>query len=161
MTQGKKEDRGVVFVVAIDFATGRFALVLDPAKPEPHYWKFPGGGIEEIDVDEDHPFDDRLTAENAARREAAEETGLGQNGRKRSGRWKHGRLVQLLWVADIKKRTHTQHVFLGLSNFDDLITQGEEGEIVQDFSEAQIRALPNFHPQHGAILNLALEKIRP
>lgn len=147
MIDEKKKDRGVVLVVAIDLTTGRFALVLDPAKPEPHYWKFPGGGIEAVDVVPEHPFDDMAAAEKAAARELKEETGL------------TGRLLHLATISKQVPRPHMQYAYLVLGDFKDLAQIGAELEFVRDYSLEEIRALPNFHPDHVKILNLALEKL--
>lgn len=144
MAQKQSEDRGAVVIVVIDQETGRFALVLDRAKPEPHYWKFPGGGVDDEDVVPERPFDDLSASRGAAERELKEETGL---------------TAELLHLASIKKRTHTQYAYLGLADFKNLAQFGVDGEIVKDFSLEQIRALQNFHPLHGRILDLALEKL--
>lgn len=139
----KNEDLGAVVTVAIDGSTGRFALVLDRAKPEPHYWKFPGGKIEREDIDPKHPLDDELTADNAAKRETEEETGV------------NVQIVQRL--EPVHKKTHSLYPRIGLGNFEELAATGDEGEIVKAFSLEQIQALTNFMPAHVQFLEATLE----
>lgn len=135
---------GASVVAVIDENTGRFALVLDKAKPEPHYWKFPGGKIDKEDVNPEHPYDDHLAADNAAVREVKEETGVA---------------VQISRLGKIDKKTHVQYLYVGLGNFAELAATGDEGEIVKAFSLDQIKELQNFFPNHLPILELALNLV--
>lgn len=135
---------GAAVVAVIDEETGRFALVLDRAKPEPHYWKFPGGKVDPEDIVPEKPFDDQLAADNAARREVREETGLN---------------AQVMRLGKIDKRTHVQYLYVGLANFAELAATGDEGEIVKSFSLEQIRLLENFFPSHLPLLGMALAEL--
>ncbi|HCR52041.1 TPA: hypothetical protein DIV48_00135 [Candidatus Kaiserbacteria bacterium] len=144
MYEKSGRDRGAVIIVPIDEKTGRIVLVMEPSKPEPHYWKFPGGGIELCDVDPRFPDDDMQAAYNAARREAEEETGVA---------------VEVAHIATIPRKTHIVHIFTGLGDVDQLRKRGPEGEIPQAFSLGQIRALTNFMPSHRPILDIAVEKL--
>jgi len=142
MKNGK--DRGAVLIVPIDEETGKIALVMDPSKPSPLYWKFPGGGIEYMDIDPQYPFDNYLKADNAARREAREETGL---------------TIRIMRLGRIPKRTHTLYLYIGLADFAQMAQAGDEGEIPRAFSTEEINRLKNFMPGHQAILKMAIEKI--
>lgn len=135
---------GASVVAVIDENTGRFALVLDRAKPEPHYWKFPGGKVDPEDMVPEKPFDDHLAADNAARREVREETGL---------------LARVMRLGKIEKRTHVQYLYVGLADFAELAATGDEGEIVKSFSLEQLWQLENFFPPHLPILSMALARI--
>ncbi|TSC54840.1 MAG: hypothetical protein LiPW30_306 [Parcubacteria group bacterium LiPW_30] len=135
---------GASVVAVIDENTGRFALVLDKTKPEPHYWKFPGGKIDKEDVNPEHPYDDHLAADNAAVREVKEETGV---------------TVRVSRLGKLDKRTHTQYLYVGLGDFADLAATGDEGEIVKSFSLDQIRGLQNFFPNHLPILGMTLSLV--
>lgn len=137
------QDLGAVVTVPIDEKTGRFALVIDRSKPEPHFWKFPGGKIEHGDISRDHPYDDELTADNAAWRETEEETGL------------EVQIVRRL--EPVPKRNHTLYPRIGLANFEQLAATGDEGEIVKAFSLEQIKCMPNFMPNHVPFLKATLE----
>jgi 8-oxo-dGTP pyrophosphatase MutT (NUDIX family) len=139
-------DLGACVVVVIDEKTSRFALVIDRSKPEPHYWKFPGGKIDKEDVDPEHPHDDQKAADNAAVRETKEETGLN---------------VQVMQLGKIPKKNHTLYMYMGLADFQELTATGDEGEIVKPFSLEQIKslqALGNFFPNHLPILHEALRQ---
>jgi ADP-ribose pyrophosphatase YjhB (NUDIX family) len=135
---------GASVVAVIDENTGRFALVLDKTKPEPHYWKFPGGKIDKGDVDPEHPYDDHLAADHAAVREVREETGVA---------------VQVSRLGKIDKKTHVQYLYVGLGDFADLVATGDEGETVKAFSLDQIKGLSNFFPNHLPILGMALNLV--
>lgn len=136
---------GASVVAVIDEKTGRFALVLDQTKPEPHYWKFPGGKVDPEDVVPGKPFDDQLAADNAAKREVKEETGL---------------QAQVMRLGKIDKKTHVQYLYVGLADFADLAATGDEGEIVKSFSLKQIHQLENFFPSHFPLLEMALAEIK-
>lgn len=140
----KTADIGASVVAVVDEKTGRFALVLDKTKPEPHYWKFPGGKIDSEDVNPEHPYDDQLAADNAAVREVREETGV---------------KVLVSRLGKIDKRTHVQYLYIGLGDFAELVATGDEGEIVKAFSLDQIRGLSNFFPNHLPILGMALSLV--
>lgn len=135
---------GAAVVAVIDEKTGQFALVLDRTKPEPHYWKFPGGKVDPEDLVPEKPFDDQLAADNAARREVREETGLN---------------AQVMRLGKIDKKTHVQYLYVGLANFAELAATGDEGEVVKSFSLGQIRQLENFFPNHIPLLNMTLAKL--
>lgn len=135
---------GASVVAVIDENTGRFALVLDRAKPEPHYWKFPGGKVDPEDVIPEKPFDDQLAADNAAKREVLEETGL---------------RARVMRLGKIDKKTHVQYLYVGLADFAELASTGDEGEIVKSFSLEQLKKLENFFPPHLPILGMALAEI--
>lgn len=135
---------GAAVVAVIDENTGRFVLVLDRAKPEPHYWKFPGGKVDPEDVVPERPFNDELAADNAAKREVLEETGL------------HARVMRL---GKIDKKTHVQYLYVGLADFSELAATGDEGELVKSFSLEQLRQLENFFPSHLPILSMVLVEI--
>ncbi len=137
-----KEDLGAVVTIVVDEKTGWLTLVMDPAKPKPHYWKFPGGKVAQEDIVQAHPFDDELTADNAALRETKEETGLG---------------VQIIKrLKPVQKRGHTLYPRIGLANFEELVAAGEEGEIVKAFSLEEIYELDNFMPNHIPFLEAML-----
>jgi 8-oxo-dGTP pyrophosphatase MutT (NUDIX family) len=140
----RQADLGSVVTVAIDGETSRLALVLDPHKPAPQYWKFPGGGIEEEDVDRGHPYDDDLTADNAAKRETEEETGL---------------KVKIVRLGRIQKKTHSVYVRLGLADFRSLAPKGKEGEFVKAYSLDELYQLLDFFHNHKAILGMALNHL--
>lgn len=144
MYEKSGKDRGAVIIVPVDEKTGRIVLVMEPSKPEPHYWKFPGGGIDPEDIDRQCPDDDLRAAFIAARREAKEETDL---------------TVEVMRIATIAKRTHTVYVFMGLGDVRELQKMGPEGEIPRAFSLEQIRTLTNFMSSHRPILDIAIEKI--
>lgn len=140
-----ENNRGVVFVAPFDEKTGDVVLVMDPSKPIPLYWKFPGGWIEEGDVNLEHPDDNQLAADNAAIRETEKKTGL---------------KVQVMRLGIMSRKTHIVYLYIGLANFDQLVKEGEEGEIPNSFSIEGIRTLKNLMPGLRAILQMAIEKIR-
>lgn len=140
-----KKDRGAVIIAVFDEKSGKVVLVKEPSRPLPHFWKFPGGGIEEEDVDPQHPLDDHLAADAAAKRETKEETGLD---------------VQVLRLGIMPKKTHTMYLYVGLADFEQMARTGDDGEIPQAFSVTEIEALKNFMPNHRPILKMAIEKIR-
>lgn len=140
-----RPDRGAVVVVVIDEKTDQFALVPDHNK---HYWKFPGGVIQAVDVDPARPSDDDLTAINAARRETRKETGL---------------TVELLPLCRVAKTTHTLHAFLGLAHFGELVTSMGEEERARAVSLRQIADLcgaSKFLPAHKYYLDVALKSLK-
>jgi 8-oxo-dGTP pyrophosphatase MutT (NUDIX family) len=139
------KDRGAVIVVAFGERTNNVALVMEPSKPLPHYWKFPGGGIEERDVDPKHPDDDYRAADRAAVREAKEETGLD---------------VEVMRLGVIPKRTHTQYLYIGVADFSRMAKVGGEGEIPGIFSVEEVEILSTFFPAHRPILKMAIAKIQ-
>lgn len=145
-------DLGSVVVVTFDIVTGRIALVYEEAKPAPVYWKCAGGMVEEKkDRDQKHPGDLDLMAENAARREVEEETGVKLE------------VVHLVLVEDKTSRQgglHLKRIFVGAGDFSTLKRRGDEGEIVRAFTLAEARGLPNFMPVHRRYLDLAEEEIK-
>ena len=144
MYERSGSDRGAVIVVPVDQKTGRMILVMERSKPEPHYWKFPGGSIDQGDVDPKRPHDTLRAAHNAARREVKEETGLA---------------VEILYLGSRTKGSHTQYIFVGLGDVGHICEMGAEGEIPRVFSAEQTRDLTNFMPSHKAILEMALKRI--
>lgn len=149
---------GAVVIVAIDEKTGRFALVIDRQKPEPHYWKFPGGKIELKDKHPVKSFDDHLAADHAAPRELEEETGLACE--REGGRFK---LFTPFRLGTTEKRTHTVYEYVYLADFSTLAALGDEGETVRAFSLEQIRVLQQkgaFFLPHEALLEKALRFIK-
>ena len=137
-------DGGAAITVLVRHGTNDFVLVLDEAKPLPHYWKFPGGSIDQGDVDPKRPHDTLRAAHNAARREVKEETGLA---------------VEILYLGSRTKGSHTQYIFVGLGDVGHICEMGAEGEIPRVFSAEQTRDLTNFMPSHKAILDMALKRI--
>lgn len=111
-------------------------LVSDPQKPSPRFWKFPGG--------RNHPGE--MPPETAIR-ELNEETGVNlstgklklihQEERTSSGR-NH---LFFLFHAKMSKRVK-------------LCERGEGGELVKFFTPEKIKTMPDFFPNHKALLKL-------
>lgn len=118
-------------VVAVLAVTPKgIPLVRDPKKPEPKYWKLPGGhGIGSESV------------EKSAVRELKEETGIILK-------------PEDLWVSYEEERNeHTfvlvQGTALSLAGFKGT---GDEGEEVKLFLPEEIKKLVDFFPAHKEIL---------
>lgn len=141
-----RSGRGSVVTVVIDEASGNFALVKDPFKPRPHYWKFPGGGIDPEDTDTSNPRDEMLAARNAAMREAKEETGL--------------EVKDVLFIGAIHKKGHDLYIFAGVADFAGLAATGDEGEAVSTFTSDETKSMVDFFPNHHPVRDMVLEKIR-
>jgi 8-oxo-dGTP pyrophosphatase MutT (NUDIX family) len=138
------EELGAVLAIIVCPRTGRIPLVIDHGKPEPHYYKFPGGKIEPIDIDSVKKYDDQLMADRATCREAKEETGIDV------------RIVERL--PDVRKRTHTLYARICVGDIAQMCPRGDEGEYVRAFSPEQILVLPNFLPQHRQFFDALLAK---
>lgn len=103
-------------------------LVRDPKKPEPHYWKLPGGRSEEGE-----------TAVQCAVRELNEELGIALGE------------TDLKQVTSQSRGNHTFTLFQArLPALPELKQQGDDGEDVRVFSPQQILMLPDFFPNHRA-----------
>lgn len=137
------QDLGAVLIAVIDQETGNIALVRDPKKPAPICWKFPGGKIEQVDIVPGRPHDFELTADNAARRECQEETGIA--------------LEKLARLSTMFKHGHSLFVRAGVGDFRNLIATGDEGEEVRSFSLAEIQKMHDFLPTHRPVLANLLE----
>ena len=138
---GRGRDRGAVLIVILD--GDKFALIQEPRKPLPHYWKFPAGRIEGKDVDRERPSDGHLAADNAAVREAKEETGLD---------------VQVMRLGVTQRKRHTLYLYVGVADFSTMAVQGNDGEIPRAFTLEEIEHLTDFHPAHIPILRMAVDK---
>lgn len=142
-----KEQPEAVLVVPIDEQTGRITLVFEEKEGRKTFWKFPGGGIEPTDTDPGIP-DPMSTAERAAKRELEEETGL--------------QALRLLLLGIRSGGGHRKFLFVALADFRKLKRRGNDGEIPQQFSLAQIENLKAnnlFLPCHYPILDLTIQKI--
>ena len=105
-------------------------LVLDVNKPQPHFWKLPGGKGEGNE-----------TPEESGCRECREETGV---------------IIPMGSAEAIYEEPRKNHVFhlihAKVTSLNGLKPVGDEGEIVKVFSKDEMRALENFFPSHKKIL---------
>lgn len=105
-------------------------LIKDPKKPEPIYWKLPGGRSEPGE-----------SAEEAAVREIKEELGLKVTSREMTN----------LFVED--RETHNFALFeIKVDSLKDLKKNGDEGEEIKVFSLDEISKLKDFFFNHKVIL---------
>lgn len=106
-------------------------LILDPKKPLPHGWKFPGGGKKRFE-----------TPEKTAARELEEETGLIVNA------------DDLFPVGHVDKKNHTLFLFyVAVPDFDGLKEYGNEGEWVDTFDAHDLLHMKDFLPDHRPFLH--------
>jgi len=109
---------------------GKVVLVLDPEKPTPHFWKFPGGRKEHGE-----------TPEKTAVRELEEETGI--------------KVLEtdISLISEISKKDHTLFVYqVVIENFNSLAKRGIEGEHTAIFFEKELANMVDFFPPHRKIL---------
>lgn len=141
------KDRGAALGVIFDAdpKSNQVALVMEPGKPLPHFWKFPAGGIEDEDVNPEYPNDDQRAADNAVLREVKEETGLE---------------AQVVRLGVLQKREHRLYLYVGVADFRRLVKEGGEGEIPAAFPVENIDALEPFLRAHRPIWKMALEEMR-
>lgn len=138
------EDLGAALMVIIDKKTGKLVLVLDEKKHSPHYWKFPGGKTERIDIDPSHPYDDEKIADTTAKRETEEETGL--------------QVTIIHRLKPVQKTSHVLYARLAtVENLDRLAKRGDEGELVKAFDLQEILDMDDFMPSHVDFLNEVLD----
>jgi ADP-ribose pyrophosphatase YjhB (NUDIX family) len=115
--------------VVIEGPGKKIPLVLNPNKPLPHFWKFPGGRSERGEIPEE-----------TAIREIAEETGLTLN-----------RVAEL---ATMDRGDHMLHLFgAKIPSFDGLAQTGIDGEQVALFSYEEIIAMVDFFGPHRELLD--------
>lgn len=119
------------YVVSVLIITPKgVPLVRDPKKPEPRYWKLPGGRSE---IGE-KPLETAI-------REAKEETGLDLDP------------MSMDLVYSEERENHDFYLFqsvaVSLNGFKDA---GNEGEEVKLFTPDEIKTLPDFFPAHKEIL---------
>ena len=105
-------------------------LVRDPEKPDPVFWKFPGGQGQ-----------DRETPEECGVREAEEETGI------------HLPIHDLTLLCSEQRFDHVFTLFMArLSALPEMRVQGNEGEEIGVFSiEAILAMKETFLPGHFAM----------
>lgn len=104
-------------------------LVLDGAKPLPHYWKLPGGGKEPGE-----------SPKETAIREAEEEVGI--------------RVSKAILLKEEDRGNHMLYLFgAWVETFDQLKTMGDEGERVALYSVTEIEEMVDFFPPHRRLLN--------
>ena len=128
---GVLEDYAVA--VWIELPDRRVLLVRDPKRPPPVYWKCPGGRS----LPEE-------SAEQAAIREAQEETGI---------------IIDqtILELVYTEPRGNHSFVFFRASvpTLTGLKSRGDEGELVKAFTRAHIAGLPDFFSAHRRIAQRA------
>ncbi|MBP9760537.1 MAG: NUDIX hydrolase [Candidatus Pacebacteria bacterium] len=145
----KIDQRGNVLILPYyhtkDVACGvKVVLILDPSKPEPHYYKLPGGKIELTDA----------SVFIAAHRECKEETGLSMKKAVTTmaltpvmSTNAHGTTFMVsIWIATFSEEYVKEH----------LLRIGDEGEIVQTFPMVQMRDRRwRFLPKHRQLFERA------
>ena len=105
-------------------------MVSDPKKPEPRFWKFPGGRNQ---LDE--------TPVKAAIREMREETGVSVSADEM-------RLIHRE-TRGASGGSHGFFVFHArITRKVELLERGAGGEIVKFFTGEELKTLPNFFPSH-------------
>lgn len=115
-----------------------FPLVCDPKKPEPRFWKFPGGRSE--------PGETPL---ETAVRELEEETGIRVAPEKftlvhQEVRGNNGREHRIFFFkTDLPQAPRMKKL-------------GEGGEMVRLFTTAEIKNLPGLFPNHRILAELAV-----
>ena len=127
------EDKAVAVLVV---APEGIPLVRDPKKPQPVYWKLPGG--------RSNPGE---SAEDAAVRELEEELGL------------HITQNDLRLIYEEERAGHFVYFFrTELARLNGLKTIGDEGEEVHIFSKEDILAMPDLFPNHKKVVETLLRK---
>lgn len=122
------------YAVAIILETpSGIPLVFDPHKPEPHFWKFPGG--------RNHPGE---TPGETAIRELKEETSVGIPPDAL-------RLIHEEARGDPKGRHWFFLFWAKISNSVSISPHGAGGEMVKLFSLETIKTMPDFFPNHRAL----------
>lgn len=112
-------------------------MVRDPKKPEPRYWKLPGGRSEGEE-----------TPEECAVREVEQETGLILE------------IDELTLLREEARGSHTLILFRAdIPSLADLKMVGAEQEEIRVFTKEEIPTLPDLFPNHRiAFLSLFEEK---
>lgn len=133
MTDGQHPYVTAVLIVTPD----GIPLVRDPKKPNPFWWKLPGGRSEGGET----PID-------CAIRETREETGI--------------RLTaeQLQTVATVDKGNHQVWFFradLPVTPVEDVKEEGNEGEEIAFYPPSDILTMPHLFPNHRAVIQPILE----
>ena len=110
-------------------------LVSDPQKPEPRFWKFPGGRNEPGE-----------TPIKTAMRELREETGISAS------------LSEMKLIHEETRgagaELHGFFVFYAkLSQKPTLLKHGAGGEEIRFFTSEEIKTMPNFFPNHRTLFS--------
>lgn len=115
--------------VVIEGPGKKIPLILNPGKPLPHFWKFPGGRSEEGE-----------TPEETAIREVAEETGL--------------TLERVVGFEAMNRGDHMLHFFgAKVPSFEGLAKTGRDGERVALFTYEEIIEMVDFFGPHRELLD--------
>jgi len=124
----KSTDNGAALII---IKSGHeVVLVKDESKPSPHYWKLPGGKIEEGET----PLEGAL-------REAGEEAVTGLNP------------DDFLHLATVDRKNHLLYVYaVEAPDPCDIRERGEEGEMVRKFLISELDQMVDFFPPHRKIL---------
>jgi 8-oxo-dGTP pyrophosphatase MutT (NUDIX family) len=124
-------------------------LVLDPFKPEPLFWKLPGGRgeqdattISEHDIANHNECLPTSFEEQTARWEVLEETGL-----------KPRRFTPLIEESRRRRKKHKFILYLApVDTFAGILEEGDEGERVGLFDINEIEEMMDFFPPHRKLL---------
>jgi 8-oxo-dGTP diphosphatase len=135
-------DTGPNYAVAIILETAQgIPLVMDPQKPVPRYWKFPGGRSEAGE-----------TPAATAVRELREEIGVS---------------VQPEDLKVLREETrqgaggeHKFFLFYGRASARGISNRGAGGEMVKLFPSDTIQNMPDFFPNHRALWDAFLANKR-
>lgn len=107
-------------------------LIMDPQKPVPRYWKFPGGRSEAGE-----------TPLETAARELREETGITL----------HPKDLRLLFEETRQGASGKHKFFLFYARIEDQAVSGRgtEGEMVKMFPAPALKGMADFFPNHRAL----------
>ena len=137
MRREELADGGAVLVILTDTG-GRVVLVQSQDRPEPLFWKFPGGGVEPGE-----------TALQAAAREVWEETGI------------HIDPEELTWLMTQYLDDHDKRTFIAQISPERLAAharRGNDGEMVGLFKHKELPTMLDFLEEHRRILTRFLAR---
>ena len=117
-------------IVYVRTQSDKVVLVLDPKKPYPQYWKFPGGGKKRYE-----------TSDQTATRELEEETGLVVDAH------------DLFPIGHVIKKNHTLFLFYAtVRDLKKLKDYGNEGEWIATFDAKNLLYMEDLLPDHRQFL---------